>query len=134
VFEKLLLAVDGSKAGEVAIDAAAGLAKISGADVFVVTVEGDSTRATEPERLAKATKLVDDIVARFAQLGIAAAGEVLPTHDSATGCAIVDAARHSGCDTIVIGSRGLTEAKALLLGSVAHDVIQQFHGRVLVAR
>ena len=41
---------------------------------------------------------------------------------------ILNEAQAGGCDTIVMGRRGLGMAKALLLGSVTHKVVQNAKG------
>jgi nucleotide-binding universal stress UspA family protein len=47
---------------------------------------------------------------------------------------IVEAARDHGAGVIVVGSRGRGDLSALLLGSVAHQVIHLADRPVLVAR
>jgi nucleotide-binding universal stress UspA family protein len=48
--------------------------------------------------------------------------------------AIVDYAEHKGIDLIVIGSRGLSGFKKLLLGSVASGIVTYAHCPVLVVK
>jgi nucleotide-binding universal stress UspA family protein len=47
---------------------------------------------------------------------------------------ICDVARIEGCEMIIMGSRGRSDLKGLLLGSVAHRVLQQATCPVLVVR
>lgn len=46
---------------------------------------------------------------------------------------IVETARAAACDLIVLGSRPPSDAEAVLIGSVSHQVIQESHRPVLVA-
>ncbi|MDP9290179.1 MAG: universal stress protein [Thermoproteota archaeon] len=48
--------------------------------------------------------------------------------------AVVDYAEHEGADLIVIGSRGLSGFKKLLLGSVASGVVTYAHCPVMVVK
>jgi nucleotide-binding universal stress UspA family protein len=137
MFSKLLLAIDGSKGSQLAVHAAQALATATGAEVAVLHVleqPWDGASRPEDEPPAGAVRLVDDVVAQLGQEGVSAQHSIEQAPAGEIGRVIVDVARAGHADTIVIGSRGLTEAKAMLLGSVAHDVIQQFHGCVLVAR
>ena len=70
----------------------------------------------------------------LAGVGIEAFARSTPTQSGSIGVAVVDVAHEEDADTIVIGSRGLTDSKALLLGSVAHDVVHFFRGCIVVAR
>ncbi len=137
MFSKLLLAVDGSKGSEPAIEAAATLATHAQGEVTVLHLvehERGQAGAYELELADDSTELIDGVVARLVERGVKAWGYVASAPTQEVGRVIVDVAHDEGIDTIVVGSRGLTEAKALLVGSVAHDVIQQFHGCVIVAR
>ena len=137
MFSKVLLAIDGSKGSQLAVEAASALAAASGADVAVLHVledRRDGTSQPDGELPAVAIGLVDDVMAQLAEHSVRAHHTIDRAPSGQVGRVIVDVAHDLHADTIVIGSRGLTEAKALLLGSVAHDVIQQFHGCVLVAR
>jgi nucleotide-binding universal stress UspA family protein len=48
--------------------------------------------------------------------------------------AIVDEAGRFDADLIIMGSRGLSDFQALLLGSVAHRVVHYAHSPVLIVR
>ena len=48
--------------------------------------------------------------------------------------AIVDEAQRFGADMIILGSRGLSNFEALLLGSVAYKVVHYAHCPVLIVR
>lgn len=54
------------------------------------------------------------------------------SEDSTTAQAILAEADRVGADAIVMGSRGLTGIKSLLLGSVSHEVLQHADRAVLV--
>lgn len=83
---------------------------------------------------AEAVQLVDDVVHELVQCGVKATGRVGAARGGEVGSLVVEAAHDGHADTIVVGSRRLTDADALLLGSVTHDIIRQFRGCVVVAR
>lgn len=47
---------------------------------------------------------------------------------------ILDAVKSTGADLIVMGSRGLSELKGLLLGSVSHKIVEHADIPVLIVR
>lgn len=47
---------------------------------------------------------------------------------------IIEQARDCGADLIVMGTRGLSELKGLMLGSTSHKVMQLYDGNVLTVR
>lgn len=127
MLEKILLAIDMSDHTRKAIPAAAELAQAGGGSVHMVhvrelyypvppTVVGDS-----PE---EAQQLVDGVVAELKQAGVVADGAVRPSTGGSPAEAILEQARQAGAGLLVVGSRGLSNLGGLLLGSVAHKVIQ----------
>jgi nucleotide-binding universal stress UspA family protein len=60
--------------------------------------------------------------------------EVIEDPTSKVGSAIVDYAERENIDLIVIGTRGRTGFKKMLLGSVASDVVTYSHCPVLVVK
>jgi nucleotide-binding universal stress UspA family protein len=90
------------------------------------TVVGDS-----PE---EAQQLVDGVVVDLKQAGVEADGAVRPSTGGSPAEAILEHAREVGAGLVVVGSRGLSNLGGLLLGSVAHKVIQLSSCPVLVVR
>jgi nucleotide-binding universal stress UspA family protein len=137
MLEKILLAVDMSDHARKAVPAAAELARAGGGSVHVLhvrelhypvppTVVGDS-----PE---EAQQLVDGVVAELEQAGVGADGVVRQITGGSPAAAILEQARETGAGMVVLGSRGLSDLGGLLLGSVAHKVIQLSSCPVLVVR
>jgi len=89
------------------------------------TVDDDSPEA--------AGRLVDEVVQELGQAGVAAEGSVRST-TAGPARAILEYARDLDATLIVLGSRGLGALGGLLLGSVAHKIIQLSSCPVLVVR
>jgi len=137
MFEKILVPVDGSEHSGRTLPAAVDLATKYGAEVIVLHVrEHGRSWATDadfspPEQ---AQRVVDEAVARFREAGLEASGEV---RDAAVGEApreIVDAAEANDVELIVMGNRGMTQWRSLLLGSVAHKILEHANCAVLLVR
>ena len=137
MLEEILLAVDMSDYARKAVPAAAELAKAGGGTVHVLhvrelyypvppTVVGDS-----PE---EAQQLVDSVVEELNKTGVTADGAVRPSTGGSPASVILQQAREVGAGLVVLGSRGLSDLSGLLLGSVAHKVIQLSSCPVLVVR
>jgi nucleotide-binding universal stress UspA family protein len=137
MFNRILVAVDGSDYSRLVIPTALEVARKFHSEVFVLHVsEHDRGRAAvySTETPAEATRLVADAVKAFTDLGLPASGEV---HDVAAGHVaknIVDTAGVLGSGLIVMGSRGLSDVQGILLGSVTHKVMQLAQIAVLVAK
>jgi nucleotide-binding universal stress UspA family protein len=139
---KILVAIDGSEHGWKALDLAADLAKQQGAALIVLHVVPYEPMSDALRQFAKAEHLpLEEEMARFHQArtlgdrltraGAARVrerglGEVVgrveegkPAHE------ILEVARAENVDMIVMGSRGLSDARALFLGSVSHQVANQ---------
>jgi len=137
MFNRILVAVDGSEYSRLVIPTALGVARKFHSEVFVLHVsEHDRGRAAvySTETPAEATRLVADAVKAFTDQGVPASGEV---HDVAAGHIaknIVDTAAVLRSELIVMGSRGLSDVQGILLGSVTHKVMQLAQIAVLVAK
>jgi nucleotide-binding universal stress UspA family protein len=137
MFNRILVAIDGSDYSRLVIPTALGVARKFQSEVFVLHVsEHDRGRAAvySTETPAEATRLVADAVKAFTDQGVPASGEV---HDVAAGHIaknIVDTAALFRSELIVMGSRGLSDVQGILLGSVTHKVMQLAQTAVLVAK
>jgi nucleotide-binding universal stress UspA family protein len=74
------------------------------------------------------------VVAELQQAGVTAEGAVRPSASASPAGTILQEARDADAGMIVLGSRGLSDLGGLLLGSVAHKVIQLSTCPVLVVR
>lgn len=139
VFRKILIAIDGSEHAWKALEVATELARVHGAGLVVLHVaqrpalpdtlrmiaelehiplEEEVARYEADLRIGDA--LVREVIARAKRAGVEVVrGEVAEGHPPTQ---ILEVASREGCDTIPLGSRGLGEARSLLLGSVSHKV------------
>jgi nucleotide-binding universal stress UspA family protein len=129
--------VDGSPQSEKTIAVALDLAQRYTAAVTVVHVreyeryEGSDVDLGPP---VSAENLVAQAVARFEEAGIEARGEIRRVSTGDTPQQIIEVAAATRADLIVLGSRGMTEWKSLLLGGVANKVVQHAACPVLLVR
>ena len=127
--QRILLATDGSRHGEMAAEAAGQMAKIFGLPVTVVSVLRPKF---DEVRRAEAQLEVDRVREALALEGIKADSAIVGDADPAA--AIVELARQRGADLIVMGSHGRTGMGRLLLGSVSEKVIGLATCPVLVVK
>jgi nucleotide-binding universal stress UspA family protein len=127
VFERILVAVDGSAHSRRALGAAAELAGRPGAEVRVVHVRefGFSGRAgeDEPEAAALAHRLLEEAVQVLAGDGVTATSALRGARVGHVARGIFEEAEASRATVIVMGSRGHSDLEGLTLGSTAHKVL-----------
>jgi nucleotide-binding universal stress UspA family protein len=139
MFEKIVLAVDGSQQSQKAVPLAIDIAKKSAADVVVVHVREhlvDLGGVWERESESRARAIVDGACKELEGAGVTANAEIRRSLDGSGRIAqeIIDTADEEEADLIVMGSRGVSNLRSLLLGSVAHKVLQLSSQPVLIAR
>jgi len=137
VFQKVLLAVDGSEHSSMAVPVAADIARKSDGEVLVFHVrEYQVARGVSYslEDGLQAKELVDGVTDSLRAEGVKARGVVEPHVIGGAARAILAEAEAEDADAIVMGCRGRSELAGLLLGSVAHKVIQLSHCPVVIAR
>jgi len=137
VFERIVVAVDGSPRSEKTIAVAVDLAQRYGSAVIVLHVreyeryEGSDVDLGPP---VPAEDLVAQTVARFEEVGVDAQGEIRRVSAGDTPEQIIEVAAATQADLIILGSRGMTEWKSLLLGGVANKVVHHATCPVLLVR
>jgi nucleotide-binding universal stress UspA family protein len=140
--QTIIVAVDFSEPSTAALDAAIDLAKIFGAELHVVhsyevpipavspyevaipDAYLEETRKAAGERLSRAT-------ARASEEGLRAESHLA---EGPAAPAIVRAAEEVGADLIVMGTRGRTGFKHLVLGSVAERTLRHASCSVLTVK
>lgn len=136
MFERILIAYDGSNGAERALTKATGLAKLCGAELVVLTVYRHHSMleaslsmvrgSLEPgSNLDEAMRNTAREAANYAKSHAKDAGvEKVSAFIKAGQPArtIVGMAHEKNCDLIVVGSRGMGATENYLLGSVSHKV------------
>jgi nucleotide-binding universal stress UspA family protein len=133
VFERILLAVDGSAHSTKAVAAAAEVARCSGGEMYVLHVHEEGLVASV-ETPREATDLVNGVVDELRRDGVKAEGETATAASGKLAPTILDAAKALDSGLIVMGTRGLSDFSALLVGSTAHKVLHHAECPVLLVR
>ena len=133
MFEKILLAVDGSAHSAQATAAASEIATKSGGTVYVLHVH-EAGLVLPVETNTEAQDVVDQAIKQLEADGVEVSGQAVSARAGSVAPTIIDAARSFGCDLIVMGTRGLSDFSGLLVGSIAHKVIHHADCPVLVVR
>jgi nucleotide-binding universal stress UspA family protein len=139
MFTKILLATDGSPSAAEAARYAGQLAQLTGAQVIVLHAyprvpaflgEPDFGRLIH-ENLAEAERIVAPALEQLVDAGVDASAEIL---EGPPAEAVLAVAENSGCDLIVLGTRGYGQLAGMLLGSVSQKVLANATLPVLVVR
>lgn len=138
--EKILVPVDGSEEANLAARWAAQRAAEAGASVTLLHVHAvPAAEAMGMSRLS--AEQIAAIEERHAKPSFDRATEAMGTDPADTiivmgdpGAEIVGIANTRGFDHIVMGSRGLSPLKEMLLGSVSEYVIRKSHCPVTIIR
>jgi nucleotide-binding universal stress UspA family protein len=135
MFNKIVLALDGSQASQRAVSMAAELARRDKAKVVIAHVEeevigkgGGPIHATEDEIQAEIRRQAEELSAQEIETSVEMRSVMLggPAH------AIDEIARSAGADLIVAGTRGQSPVSGLLLGSVTQRLLHISDRPVLV--
>lgn len=137
MFERIVVAIDGSAESSKTLPVAVELAQRFGSRVTVVHVREHAKYEGSDVDLGPEIApedLVEQAVARFTERGVEAGSEIRRVTPGDTPEQIVDVADEAQADLIVMGTRGLTEWRSMLLGGVANKVVHQAHCPVLLVR
>lgn len=143
---KILVAVDGSDPSFNASTYAIDFAKRNGAELIVLYIVSPvpysqfeyanigRMKEIESMEMEKAQReVVDKVKQKATENNVSVKTEVLIKYTSVVK-EIVEYAEDNKVDMIVIGSRGVTGLKKILLGSVANGVVTYSHCPVLVVK
>jgi nucleotide-binding universal stress UspA family protein len=146
LFRKILVPVDGSENSNRAIRIATAIAKKYAARLFIVHViptpvylytgqVSSSPFVGQYMEIAdrEARKIVNEGVLLAKSHGVKATGKII-RHVPSVVEAVVGYAARKRADLIVIGTRGLSGFKKLLMGSVTSGIVSHAHCEVLVVR
>jgi len=141
MFKKVLVAVDGSEGSQGAIQIVKSMAKngiaesitiISVAIVPALPLEAVDIVVTDQYKMEQIAYIVADKAKKDMETEGIAVDTVVLSGDP--GLSISQYANDNHFDLIIMGSRGLSGVKGLLLGSVSHKVLQTAHCPVLINR
>lgn len=146
MYQKILIATDGSGFANKGVEHGLALARRLGSQVAAVTVSEPMLAGYEDPmgglyslhaeyaqaQEQTARRILADVESVAAAMGIA----VVPVHlrDRQAAEGILEAAREQGCDLIVMASHGRRGVGRLLLGSQANEVLTRSKVPVLVVR
>ncbi len=126
MFGTIVVGVDGSGPAGRAVETVAKIAAGTKDEVVVchgVMVPHGWGTDLPPETTDETQQLVDRYVAQLAAAGVPATGEVRWERDKGVGVSLIDVAKSRRAGLIVVGTRGRSNVKSMLLGSVAHEVV-----------
>jgi nucleotide-binding universal stress UspA family protein len=135
MFQRLLLAVDGSDAGAVGVSFACAVARQYAAPVHVVYVNQMLVggRGTTVRSRDEAAELVEEAVAELQATGIEASGSVVRANCFGVAHRIVESAHLWSADAIVLGSHRHRRLPRLRSQGIRERVIQLAQLPVLTA-
>lgn len=148
MYKCLLVAVDGSKQSDKALDHAVALAEKFGSELkllavvpsiyhYVLSEESTCTAYTIQQFLDKAQSFFNDVLTdaeemvRSRHADIKVSTILMKGRPSAI---IVDVAEKEECDMIIIGSRGMGGITGLVLGSTSHRVVDSCIKPVMIVK
>jgi nucleotide-binding universal stress UspA family protein len=147
MYQRILVATDGSTLSKKAVNHALELAQLSGAELVALKVtprypqayfDGglalaqDDINKIEKQWASQAQDVLDKIVKSAKSKGVNAKAVVAKS--DLVSDAIIATAKKSKCDLIVMASHGRKGIKRLLLGSETQQVLTHSHIPVLVLR
>lgn len=146
MFHSILVPVDGSEHAKKALSVACQLARQESAALHLLHIPEElahettlvwgigaiAIEASREEREAAGKQVVDRAAEAARELGATNLETVIGQGDPAR--TIISEARRRGVDAIVMGSRGLSDLKGLVVGSVSHKVSHAADCTVITVR
>ena len=147
MYKRILVATDGSKLSESAVEHALNLADITGAELVALKVvprypqtyfeggigiDAEDIKRVEQQWLDEALQVVNRIKSEGQKKTVKV--KAMTAKSDLVAEAIITAAKRNKCDLIVMASHGRKGLKRLLLGSETQQVLTHSHIPVLVLR
>jgi len=134
---KILVPIDGSAASMDAADYATSISKEYNAELYALhVIRSDLAAETSESFMTRMKKEAEEYLKKVKlnadEKKVQIKTEIIPSINIAGG--ILDYAEENNIDLIVIGTRGRSGFKRLLLGSVASHVVTYAHCPVFVAK
>ena len=135
LISKILVAADGSETSSRAAEMAIDLAEKYGADLIALYIVAPNINFSQAFYFAQENgqKIVDEVKRKAFAKKLNVQTEVLMDVGSVPK-AIVEYAEKNNANLIVLGTRGITGIKRMLLGSTALGVVTYSHCPVLVVK
>lgn len=135
MFSRIVLGYDGSDHARKALKVAADLAKRYGSEILVVTVIDSASVSGDPSTIRIVSEAADQIAAEASEmLSKESVTHRIFVRQGDPSVEITRVAEESRADLIVVGSRGLSTLKRIILGSVSHGVLNRSRVSVLVVK
>ncbi|MCP3017711.1 universal stress protein [Cupriavidus basilensis] len=146
MYQRILLAVDGSRSSELALTQAITVAKATGSEVKVLFVADDNdvfftAGSYDPRKLmegilAAGRDALAAAATRLADAGVPHSTLILekPVSPGQISTTIVEQADRWNADLIVIGTHGRRGFRRLVMGSVSEGVVHKSNKPVLMVR
>ena len=135
LISKILVAVDGSETSSKAAEMAIDLSKKHGADLIALYIVAPNINFSQAFYFAQENgqKIVDEVKNEALAKNLNVQTEVLMDVGSVPK-AIVEYAEKNNVNLIVLGTRGISGIKRMLVGSTASDVVKYSHCPVMVVK
>ncbi|MBB3002247.1 nucleotide-binding universal stress UspA family protein [Paraburkholderia tropica] len=146
MYKQILVAVDGSRSGRRALDEAIKIAQATGGAITVLYVVQHPARlvdistgfAEEQTRHAAeadvATEALDEAKTALADAGVNGSTRAADSNGEEVAAVIYRIAAEEDADLVVMGTRGLSGVKRILLGSVAESFLRTADRPVMLVR
>jgi nucleotide-binding universal stress UspA family protein len=145
VFKRIVIGTDGSETAAEAMQQAVGLAKLSGAQLSIVSayapisgrrVQGEQREAPADIQYEIGPREDVNLILDAAAAEAKKEGVEVQTHpvEGDPADAILNVAEETKADLIVVGNKGMTGARRYLLGSVPNNVSHHAPCSVLIVR
>ena len=135
LISKILVAVDGSETSSKAAEMAIDLAEKYGADLIALYIVAPNINFSQAFYFAQENgqKIVDEVKRKAFAKKLNVQTEVLMDVGSVPK-AIVEYAEKNNANLIVLGTKGISGIKRMLVGSTASEVVKYTHCPVMVVK